>query len=108
MGRHSREMMHFAALLVVLVGTVAAAPSKEVLVWMCLERCDFNSSQIEGQLQQIGQLLNDRALTAVNFELFNLGPHSTLVTNNLTAVASRLRAMGVRSRQAMISSYPYP
>jgi len=98
--------------IIFLIGVVfsftRATPQKEVLAWMCLERCGFNSSEIGAQLQQISSLLRMRALNAVNFELFNLGPHSTLVTNNLTQVAGVLRSFGVSSRRAMISSWPYP
>jgi len=86
----------------------AGGEHRVALVWMCLERCGSNTSEIESQLRQIGALVRERALTAVNFELFNLGPNSTLVENNFTAVAGRLRALGVTSRRAMVSSYPYP
>jgi len=46
-------------------------------------------------------------LSGVSFELFNLGPKSTLVVNNFTQVIKPLTADGLET-YAMISSFPYP
>jgi len=73
--------------------------------WMCLERCGANSSDIARSLQEIEDHL--ALLPAVSFEMFNLGPNSTLVLNNLTRVNQQLSAMGVET-YPMISSWPYP
>lgn len=57
------------------------------------------------ELQQV--TANSSVFTAVAFEDFNLGPNSTLVFNNLTAVAAKIRAADL-APYAMVSSFPYP
>jgi hypothetical protein len=77
-----------------------------VMPWMCLERC-FNTTAHQIDLQILDLANHTDVVTDVAFELFNLGPNSTLVTNNLSPVADRLNALGFGT-YAMISSYPYP
>ena len=72
---------------------------------MCLERCGDSSQDIDAQMTQFRA--NTSSFTDVAFEIFNLGPNSTLILNNLTRVASPLKQLGL-STWAMISSYPYP
>lgn len=72
---------------------------------MCLERCGDNSSMIMYELIQISE--HRDIITGVSFEMFNLGPNSTLVQNNLTIVGPVLVAMGLET-YPMVSSYPYP
>ena len=79
--------------------------SNEIMMWMCLERCDDNASNITNQLNQIE--INKSSFKSISFELYNLGPNSTLMLNNLTEVASSINAMGIETF-AMVSSYPYP
>eukprot|EP01100_Stratorugosa_tubuloviscum_P000240 TRINITY_DN104_c3_g2_i1.p1 TRINITY_DN104_c3_g2~~TRINITY_DN104_c3_g2_i1.p1 ORF type:complete len:278 (-),score=129.90 TRINITY_DN104_c3_g2_i1:153-986(-) len=76
-----------------------------VMPWMCLERCGDTQSQIVQQLDDISN--NKLYLSAVSFELYNLGPQSTLVVNNFTNVLPYIKSTGLES-YAMISSYPYP
>jgi len=72
---------------------------------MCLERCGFTSDEIAQQLDTIKQYSD--VLSAVSFELFNLGDNSTLLINNFTQVAQPIKAMNLEG-YAMISSWPYP
>jgi hypothetical protein len=72
---------------------------------MCLERCGDNASQIQAELQTISK--NRDLVTDVSFEIYNLGPHATLVRNNLTFVAPALKKIGVDT-WAMLSSFPHP
>jgi hypothetical protein len=74
-------------------------------MWMCLERCGDNTSNITSQLYQIEN--NKSSFKSISFELYNLGPNSSLVINNLTQVASTINSMSLESF-AMVSSYPYP
>jgi Glycosyl hydrolases family 18 len=74
--------------------------------WLCLERCGDSSADIAAQLAQLGGP-HKADFTAASFELFNLGPNSTLIVNNLTNVAAQLDALGLQTH-AMVSSYPYP
>jgi len=78
---------------------------QRVMPWMCLERCGFTSQQINEQLDQIHKI--KEILSAVSFEKYNLGPNSTLVTNNLTDVCDTIQKDGLET-WPMISSYPYP
>ena len=78
-----------------------------VMPWLCLERCGDSSADIAAQLAQLADPAHRKDFTAASFELFNLGPNSTLVVNNLTSVASQLGALGLQTH-AMVSSYPYP
>lgn len=82
-----------------------ALPEPFVMPWLCLERCNDTSADIAAQLNQFA--VNSTILNAASFEIFNLGPNSTLVKNNLTQVARPLEKIGVQ-RWAMLSSYPYP
>jgi hypothetical protein len=87
----------------------AASPTagpRVLFPWLCLERCGDTSSQIAQQVEQLAA--NASHFTGAAFELFNLGPNSTLVTNNLTRVSARIAAAGIAQRHAMVSSYPYP
>jgi hypothetical protein len=81
---------------------VAQLPSPLVMPWLCLEVCGDKPAQIAADVAQVGGVVN-----AASFELFNLGPNSQLITNNLTAVAAPIRAAGALAL-AMVSSYPYP
>jgi len=76
-----------------------------VMPQMCLERCNFNSSEIQSELQTIKQYSS--VLSGVSYELFNLGPDSELITNNFTQVTQPIKDMNLET-YAMISSYPYP
>jgi len=79
--------------------------SKKVTTWMCLERCGDNSSMIAYELEQIKT--NLQLISGVSFEMYNLGPNSTLLKNNLTLVGPTLVEFGIET-YPMISSYPYP
>jgi hypothetical protein len=100
-------MARFAtALLVVLVVALASGGAAEqqtngtarrrVLVWLCLERCGFNSAQIAAQLKQLQQHAD--IFSAVSFPMFELGPNSTLVgTPRLSNPLPHIQAMGFES-----------
>lgn len=88
----------------------ATAPSPFFsMPWLCLERCNDTSSAIAQQVSQFAVNGTQGAglLTAASMEVFNLGPDSTLLVNNLTHVSPMLQPY-TSSRWAMISSYPYP
>lgn len=91
------------ALVAALVNSVEG--KKRVMPWMCLERCNGTTESIALNLLQVAK--NQEVLSAVAFELFNLGANSTLVVNNLTDVAPIINSIGLES-WAMVSSYPYP
>jgi hypothetical protein len=73
--------------------------------WLCLERCGDDAKDIAYQINQLS--LNRSRFTSALYELYNLGPNSTLVTNNLTDVTESIITLGLES-WPMISSYPYP
>jgi len=82
------------------------ASKKAVMPWMCLERCDNATyDDIQKQLKVIAN--HAEVFTMVSFEMFNLGPNSQLILNNLTLVVDALKALNLKT-EAMISSYPYP
>ena len=97
--------MHTAyiALLSLTVGALAQAPI--IFPWICLERC--NDTNIPFELNQLDVNRSVFAAGGAMFELFNLGPNSTLIVNNLTNVAPSIVSYGLPAT-AMISSYPYP
>jgi hypothetical protein len=68
---------------------------RRVMPWMCLERCGFNTTQIVEQLKQLNEHRN--VITAVAFEMFNLGPNSTLITNELFNPLPAIKSMGFDS-----------
>mmetsp|Transcript_800 Transcript_800/g.2504 ORF Transcript_800/g.2504 Transcript_800/m.2504 type:complete len:298 (-) Transcript_800:35-928(-) len=78
---------------------------RRVMPWMCLERCGSSPAQIQSHLAQLKE--HRSSLTAVSFEKYNLGPNSTLVSNNLTNVLPQLQLLQLET-YPMISSYPYP
>jgi len=78
---------------------------KNVMPWMCLERCGSSSIDIYHHLQQIADHLD--VINSVSFEKYNLGANSKLIVNNLTDVLPALQNLGVATFP-MISSYPYP
>jgi len=78
---------------------------KNVMPWMCLERCGASSIDIYHHLQQIADHLD--VINSVSFEKYNLGANSKLIVNNLTDVLPALQNLGVATFP-MISSYPYP
>ena len=82
----------------------ASLPSPLVMPWLCLERCGDSASTISAEVAQFSA---HRELNWASFEMYNLGPGSTLIKNNLTAVAAPLRAAGAAT-VAMVSSFPYP
>jgi hypothetical protein len=73
------------------VATTVAA-QHTVMPWMCLERCGDDSAAIAAEMNQFAT--NKTTLNVASFELFNLGPNSTLVVNNFTNVAAPLKALG--------------
>jgi len=80
--------------------------NRKVMPWMCLERCGANSTDIQMHLKQIKSHLD--VFTGVSFELFNLGPNSTLIINsNLSNFGPILVNYGVET-YPIVSSYPYP
>jgi len=81
------------------------ACKREVLPWMCLERCGDNSTTIGWQLKSIHS--NRNILSGVSFEMFNLGANSSLILNNLTRVHKEISSFGLQTF-AMVSSWPYP
>lgn len=107
------KMRSFVLAAACAVAAVARAPaaadaapgSPFVMPWMCLERCGDGPANISAQLASAAA--HTDVLTAMSFELWNLGPNSTLVANNLTAVAAPLAGLGLQT-WAMVSSYPYP
>jgi len=79
---------------------------RRVMPWMCLERCGkTGQGLVEIDLKQITS--HASVLAAVSFEMYNLGPNSTLVLNNLTQVCPTIKKAGLET-YPMISSYPYP
>ena len=104
-----RNLAAASLLLLLLLLRAPSASSAAALFsmpWLCLERCGDSSADIAAQLAQLaGPHRAD--FTAASFELFNLGPNSTLIVNNLTAVAAQLSALGLQTH-AMVSSFPYP
>jgi len=78
---------------------------KNVMPWMCLERCGASPIDIYHHLQQIADHLD--VINSVSFEKYNLGANSKLVVNNLTDVLPALKNLGVATFP-MISSFPYP
>lgn len=104
--------MRVAAIFLVSIVTcaLAALPTPLVMPWLCLERCGDTSAEIAAEVAQVGS--NEPApytgvINAASFELYNLGPDSALIVNNLTRVAAPLKAAGALTL-AMVSSYPYP
>jgi len=96
----------FLSILVVLSDAKSIKPSNLfIMPWMCLERCGDNSEDIAAEIAQFQ--VNRSSFTDVSFELFNLGPNSTLIVNNLTRVSNPLTALGLGT-WPMVSSYPYP
>jgi len=93
----------FCFFLIFFAENVSA--NRRVMPWMCLERCNGTSQTIAAELKQISK--HKHHLTGVSFELFNLGPNSTLVLNNFTNVAPVIASLGLETF-AMISSFPYP
>jgi hypothetical protein len=59
---------------------------------------------IELQFAQINE--HKSSITAISFEKYTLGPNSTLVDNNLTAVSGRINALGLEA-WPLLSSYPH-
>mmetsp|Transcript_15534 Transcript_15534/g.23301 ORF Transcript_15534/g.23301 Transcript_15534/m.23301 type:complete len:285 (+) Transcript_15534:37-891(+) len=104
-----RFFLFTTLLFIFSLSLCSCRPQKNVLVWMCLERCGGNSTTIHQNVQQVQQLVQSQLLNEVAFELFNLGPNSTLVSNNLTDINNILKhQVPSVSRYAMVSSYPYP
>lgn len=91
-----------AALLFTSVAASLPPSRGPLFTWVCLERCGDNAHDIALQVAQLNA--NADLFTGVAFELFNLGPRSTLVRNNLTVVAPLLKRLG--QRHAMVSSFP--
>jgi hypothetical protein len=103
-------------------GHSLSLPSHILMPWLCLERCGFNTSQIESHIDEIAarnaafrrrntknSSREDPLVNVVAFELFNLGPNSSLVVNDLYPANDRLKMrLPFVKRFAMISSYPYP
>jgi len=87
--------------------TLPAWRNNRFLVWMCLERCGDNTTEIQAQLHTIAVEKKRNLITDVSFEIYNLGPKATLVKNNLSSVAAALKKIGVDT-YAMISSFPHP
>jgi len=94
--------------LAAALGTLEIASTTtdtKFLVWMCLERCGDHSKEIKKQLDTIAA--NSDVITDVSFEIYNLGPNSTLVFNDLAPVLPQLQKIGVTT-WAMLSSFPHP
>lgn len=85
--------------------TIGNVSSRRVMPWMCLERCNGTSQSIASDLKQIEK--HKHHLSGVAFELFNLGPNSTLVVNSFTNVGPVIASFGLETF-GMISSFPYP
>jgi spore germination protein YaaH len=99
-----RQLKLLTVIVLVLIISLVKA-KKGVMPWMCLERCNDTSSDIQNQLKQIYDHRHE--LSAVAFELFNLGPNSQLITNHFTRVDNIIAEWGLET-YAMVSSYPYP
>eukprot|EP01029_Cantina_marsupialis_P030098 TRINITY_DN795_c0_g2_i1.p1 TRINITY_DN795_c0_g2~~TRINITY_DN795_c0_g2_i1.p1 ORF type:complete len:311 (+),score=75.69 TRINITY_DN795_c0_g2_i1:99-935(+) len=78
---------------------------KQIMPWLCLERCGGTSKSIAQNLAEIRD--HKKSLSAVSFEMYNLGANQTLVLNDLTRVHTYIKGLGLET-VAMISSYPYP
>lgn len=85
-----------------LLALLTSADAFFAIPWLCLERCGDDAGQIAAQLQQLRDHRAD--FTGASFELWNLGPNSTLIVNNLTRVSAPLNAMGLQT-WGMVSSY---
>ena len=99
----------YLLLAALLVGARAALPSPMALPWLCLEVCGDSAAAIEKDVLQVtsAPAPYTGVPNAASFENFNLGPNSSLIKNNLTNVATRIRAAGATTL-AMVSSFPYP
>jgi len=112
----TRALLVISSVIVLLLLEVYARNNnnqKTSMVWMCLERCQESKSEILANLQTI-QTVAHRSLTAVSFELYNIGANSSLIKNNdlsnVAPVLQKVRAFGGEPLKLypMISSYPYP
>jgi hypothetical protein len=100
--------MAMACLLVLLalLGTSTVKAEKTIMPWMCLQRCNFTSGDIHAHMEQLVE--HKTFISAVTFEIFNLGPNGELVFNkDLMQVSLPLHKLGFRTF-GMISSFPYP
>jgi len=95
----------YVVVLWLAASAVHAAPKRRVMPWMCLERCGGNATSIAANLREIDA--HKHFLSAVSFDLYNLGANSQLVRNKLTPVHKQISAMGLETFP-MVSSYPYP
>ena len=83
-----------------------AVNGKQVMLWMCLQRCGGTPATIASNLLQIAKYPD--IIRAVSYEAYNLGPNSTLVINtDVSNVEPELRRLGVL-RYPMVSTYPHP
>ena len=97
--------MWLALLLLTCLHSVSAS-NHRVMLWMCLEDCDFNSNEINNQIDTIYD--HKDVITAISFEKYTLGANSTLVHNtNLTDVSLTIDSMNLES-WPLLSSYPHP
>lgn len=109
--RHLSWIMKIAKVVCVvlaslMVGVVAkGGPVRWVMPWMCLERCNGTTASIEANLRQLAAHSN--SLSAVSYEMYNLGDGEKLVLNPLARVTENISALGLTTIP-MISSYPYP
>lgn len=102
------NQLSFLSMIILIIFCIFILPiegKKRVMPWMCLERCGDTKEDIDDQLKQI----HDRKilLSGVSFELYNLGPNSSLLINNLTSVGPTIKKLNLETFP-MISSYPYP
>lgn len=69
--------------------------------WMCLEKCGQNNTYIIDSLKDI--IEHKEELTGVSFEMYELGPGSKFIKENITSVGSVLKGIDLET-YAMISS----
>jgi hypothetical protein len=99
--------------LLITVATVATTTNKTSMVWMCLERCEETKQEILDTIVTLNKY-STRTLTAISFELYNIGGGSSLIKNtdlsNVGPVVQKIRGVNGDPLETfpMISSYPYP
>jgi hypothetical protein len=94
----TQSRIHHVSILIIihmitlfLLSTVQS--SKQTMVWMCLERCKETSATILKHLDTIEKVA-PKSLTAVSFELYDLGNNSNIVRNpSFSSVFPALKKM---------------
>eukprot|EP01084_Bolivina_argentea_P243362 408002_1 len=101
--------MSTLALILMLIFMNSNSASYYIQPWMCLQRCGFNTTDINLHLEQIQNYSQQGLINSISFEKYNLGPNGTLILDNdLDNVTPQLQTINNIELWPMISSYPYP